>query len=97
MTIKQGFIFDTIVVAENKLALMYRDEQLEQVLMPGKHKFVNRGKSLTWKLFDTNGLFFTDPNADNLIAKNNELASHIQSWTEESRRRNQQKPVRPEH
>lgn len=81
MTIKQGFIFDTIVVAENKLALMYRDEQLEQVLMPGKHKFVNRGKSLTWKLFDTNGLFFTDPNADNLIAKNNELASHIQSWT----------------
>lgn len=81
MTINNGIFFDTVIVAQNQLALMYRDEQLESVLTAGKHRFLNHNKSLSWKLIDTNGLYFTDPNAEQLMAKNAELASQLQSWT----------------
>lgn len=80
MTINNGVFMDTVIVAQNQVALMYRDEQFEQVLTAGKHRFWNFDNSLTWKLFDTNSLYFTDANAEQMLTNNKQLASQLQSW-----------------
>ena len=78
--IKQGLVFTTVVVTQNELALMFRDEQFVAVLEPGKQRFTNVSSALTWQVFDTKGLYFTDANAQRLVRENAELQKHIQFW-----------------
>ena len=78
--VEQGLFFDTIVVGQNELALMFRNEQFEAVVTPGKHRFLNVNRDLTWKLFDMKSLYFSDADADQLVRKNAELEEFIQFW-----------------
>jgi len=82
--LKQGTLFNKIVVAQNELALMFRNEQFEAVLTPGKYRFGNLSKELTWKFFDMKGLYFNDANADQLLKEHRELDEFIQNWKLES-------------
>ncbi len=83
--LQQGTLFDKVVVAQNELALMFRNEQFESVLNPGKYRFANFSKELTWKFFDMKGLYFSDANADQLIKEHRELDEYVQFWKLDSK------------
>lgn len=82
--LKQGTLWDRVVVAQNELALMFRNEQFESVLTPGKYRFANVSNELTWTFFDMKSLYFSDGNADRLLRDHPELGEYIQHWKLES-------------
>ncbi|WP_087017880.1 slipin family protein [Thaumasiovibrio subtropicus] len=66
-------------VAENQRVFVFKDEQLEKVLTPGKHTFWG-GQKRTFLTFDINDLYFAEANAARLYRQNTVLHAHLQHW-----------------
>ncbi|QZO12888.1 slipin family protein [Pseudoalteromonas piscicida] len=70
----------TITVKENERAFVFKEQQLTQVLIPGKHAFWDVQNTLSFRTFDINGLYFSEPNAERLYRNNPILQEHISHW-----------------
>ncbi len=78
--VEENLFYDTVIVAENSVALMYRNEQFEAVLQPGKHSFWNPGKELAWTFYEMKSLYFAEPNVDQMVKQHAALSALIQVW-----------------
>ncbi|MEJ6473684.1 slipin family protein [Pseudoalteromonas piscicida] len=70
----------TISVAENARTFVFKEQQLMQVLTPGKHAFWDVQNTLSFRTFDINALYFSEPNAERLYRNNPMLEEHISHW-----------------
>ncbi|WP_199609636.1 slipin family protein [Flocculibacter collagenilyticus] len=69
-----------ITVAENQRVLVFKNEQLARVLIPGKHKIWDFKGELTFVSYDINNLYFSEKNAKRLYKNNPTLSEHIAHW-----------------
>ncbi|KTG18847.1 stomatin/prohibitin-family membrane protease subunit [Pseudoalteromonas sp. XI10] len=74
----------TQLVAENQRVLVFKDQQLTDVLMPGKHRYWDFHKQLEFVTFDINSLYFSERNTERLYRNNPILQQHISHWKLES-------------
>ena len=70
----------SIVVAENQRAFLYRNQQFEQLLKPGKHKVWCGLDEVTHKVFELNDMYFTEPLAHRMVARHQQIADQIHDW-----------------
>ncbi len=74
----------TKLVTENQRALMFKNQVLTDVLMPGKHKVWDIKKEYDFVTFDINELYFSERNAERLYQNSEVLKEHISHWKLES-------------
>ncbi|BCV55119.1 slipin family protein [Shewanella algae] len=77
---KKLSIRKTVTVAENQRVLMFKNQMLADVLMPGKHKIWDIKDDLEFITFDINTLYFAEKNADRLYRSSDALRKHISHW-----------------
>jgi regulator of protease activity HflC (stomatin/prohibitin superfamily) len=70
----------TKLVAENQRVLVYKNQKLNSVLTPGKHKIWDVKNELEFVTFDINTMYFSEKNAERLYKNNKELREHIAHW-----------------
>ncbi|MBB1368389.1 slipin family protein [Pseudoalteromonas sp. SR44-5] len=71
-------LFQKIVeITENQRVLVYKNQQLIDVLTPGKHKRWDFKNELSFVYFDINTLYFSEQNAERLYRNNPQLSEHI--------------------
>ena len=71
-------LFQKIVeITENQRVLVYKNQQLIDVLTPGKHKRWDFKNELSFVYFDINTLYFSEQNAERLYRNNPQLNEHI--------------------
>ncbi|WP_220497186.1 MULTISPECIES: slipin family protein [unclassified Pseudoalteromonas] len=71
-------LFQKIVeITENQRVLVYKNQQLIDVLTPGKHKRWDFKSELSFEYFDINTLYFSEQNAERLYRNNPQLNEHI--------------------
>ncbi|MBB1436238.1 slipin family protein [Pseudoalteromonas sp. 1181_04] len=71
-------MFQKIVeITENQRVLVYKNQQLIDVLTPGKHKRWDFKSELSFEYFDINTLYFSEQNAERLYRNNPQLNEHI--------------------
>ena len=71
-------LFQKIVeITENQRVLVYKNQQLIDVLTPGKHKRWDFKNELSFEYFDINTLYFSEQNAERLHRNNPQLNEHI--------------------
>ncbi|MFK3866571.1 slipin family protein [Pseudoalteromonas rhizosphaerae] len=71
-------LFQKIVeITENQRVLVYKNQQLIDVLTPGKHKCWDFKNELSFEYFDINTLYFSEQNAERLYRNNPQLNEHI--------------------
>jgi regulator of protease activity HflC (stomatin/prohibitin superfamily) len=70
----------TKLVAENQRVLVYKNQKLNNVLTPGKHKIWDIKNELEFVTFDINTMYFSEKNAERLYKNNKELREHIAHW-----------------
>lgn len=71
-------LFHKIVeITENQRVLVYKNQQLIDVLTPGKHKCWDFKNELSFEYFDINTLYFSEQNAERLYRNNPQLNEHI--------------------
>ena len=70
----------TKLVAENQRVLVYKNQKLNSVLTPGKHKIWDVKNELEFVTFDINTMYFSEKNAERLYKNNKELREHISHW-----------------
>jgi regulator of protease activity HflC (stomatin/prohibitin superfamily) len=70
----------TKLVAENQRVLVYKNQKLNCVLTPGKHKIWDIKNELEFVTFDINTMYFSEKNAERLYKNNKELREHIAHW-----------------
>ena len=80
MMLKNNLIRKTVTVAENQRMLMFKNQQLTDVLLPGKHKMWDLKNELEFIIFDINDLYFSEKNADRLYRNSETLRNHISHW-----------------
>lgn len=68
------------VVPDNHRVLVYRDQQCEAVLGPGKHPFWNLTGQLRFQAMDINQLYLSDKNLIRLYHSTELLKPHITHW-----------------
>jgi len=68
------------VVAENQRVLVFKNQELNSVLTPGKHKIWDIKNELEFVTFDINTLYFSEQNAERLYRNHKELSDHISHW-----------------
>lgn len=68
------------VVAENQRVLVFKNQKLDSVLTPGKHKIWDVKNELEFVTFDINTLYFSEKNAERLYKNHKELSEHISHW-----------------
>jgi regulator of protease activity HflC (stomatin/prohibitin superfamily) len=69
-----------ITVAENQRVLVFKNQQLQRVLMSGRYKIWDIKNELEFVTFDINALYFSEKNADRLYRNNLQLSEHISHW-----------------
>lgn len=74
----------TKLVTENQRVLMFKNQVLTDVLMPGKHKIWDIKKEYDFVTFDINKLYFSERNAERLYQNSEVLKEHISHWKLES-------------
>lgn len=74
----------TKLVTENQRVLMFKNQVLTDVLMPGKHKIWDIKKEYDFVTFDINELYFSERNAERLYQNSEVLKEHISHWKLES-------------
>ena len=72
--------FTRILVADNELALLFVNEQFEQVLETGNHNIVNTGRRLSWQIVTPSELVFKGEQVAALYDKYQSLREHLQEW-----------------
>lgn len=70
----------SVSVAENQRVLLFKNQALVAVLMPGKHTFWDIKHELECNSFDINELYFSEKNAERLYRNNECLSKHIRHW-----------------
>jgi regulator of protease activity HflC (stomatin/prohibitin superfamily) len=70
----------TKVVAENQRVLVFKNQELNSVLTPGKHKIWDIKNELEFVTFDINTMYFSEKNAERLYRNHKELREHIAHW-----------------
>tara|TARA_Y100001968_G_scaffold249473_1_gene234262 strand:+ start:621 stop:1793 length:1173 start_codon:yes stop_codon:yes gene_type:complete len=80
MMLKNNLIRKTVTVAENQRMLMFKNQQLTDVLLPGKHKMWDLKNELEFITFDINELYFSEKNADRIYRNSETLRNHISHW-----------------
>jgi regulator of protease activity HflC (stomatin/prohibitin superfamily) len=70
----------TKLVAENQRVLVFKNQELNNVLTPGKHKIWDIKNELEFVTFDINTMYFSEKNAERLYRNNKELREHISHW-----------------
>ncbi|WP_133470017.1 slipin family protein [Paraglaciecola marina] len=70
----------TKLVTENQRVLVFKNQELEKVLMPGKYKVWDIKNELDFATFDINSLYFSEKNAERLYRNNEQLSKHISHW-----------------
>ena len=78
--LKNNLMRKTVTVAENQRMLMFKNQQLTDVLLPGKHKMWDLKNELEFITFDINELYFSEKNADRLYRNSETLRDHISHW-----------------
>ncbi|MEP1385037.1 MAG: slipin family protein [Paraglaciecola sp.] len=68
------------LVTENQRVLVFKNQELEKVLMPGKYKVWDIKNELDFVTFDINSLYFSEKNAERLYRNNEQLSKHISHW-----------------
>ncbi|WP_149982677.1 slipin family protein [Pseudoalteromonas rhizosphaerae] len=66
-----------VEITENQRVLVYKNQQLIDVLTPGKHKRWDFKNELSFVYFDINTLYFSEQNAERLYRNNPQLSEHI--------------------
>lgn len=74
----------TKLVAENQRVLVFKNQELDGVLTPGKHKVWDIKSEMEFVTFDINALYFSEKNAERLYRKYKELGEHVSHWKLES-------------
>ncbi|WP_245953214.1 slipin family protein [Alteromonas aestuariivivens] len=69
-----------MTVAENQRMLLFKNQQLTDILQPGKHKMWDLKNELEFITFDINELYFSEKNADRLYRNSETLRNHISHW-----------------
>ena len=69
-----------IIVGENQIALMFRNQTFEKVLPAGKHFVSDWASEVVVNIFDATQLYFNHAEADLLIKRYAEVASLLHSW-----------------
>lgn len=77
---KKTLLRKIAVVAENQRVLVFKNQQLDRVLTPGKHTIWDIKNELEFVTFDINTLYFSDKNAERLYRNHSELNEHISHW-----------------
>ena len=72
-----------ITVAENQRVLVFKNQELSEVLTTGKHKINDFRNELEFVTFDINALYFSEKNAERLYRNSNVLKAHIAHFTVE--------------
>ncbi|WP_232367991.1 slipin family protein [Alteromonas mediterranea] len=80
MMLKNNLLRKTVAVAENQRMLMFKNQQLTDILLPGKHKMWDLKNELEFITFDINDLYFSEKNADRLYRNSETLRNHISHW-----------------
>lgn len=70
----------TKLVAENQRVLVFKNQELNSVLTPGKHKIWDIKNELEFVTFDINTMYFSEKNAERLYRNHKELREHISHW-----------------
>lgn len=78
--IRKTLLRKIAVVAENQRVLVFKNQKMEHVLTPGKHKIWDIKNELEFITFDINTLYFSEKNADRLYRNHSELSEHISHW-----------------
>ncbi|MBX2847648.1 MAG: slipin family protein [Acidiferrobacterales bacterium] len=78
--LRKSIIRKTVTVAENQRVLMFKNQMLADVLMPGKHKIWDVKNELEFITFDINELYFAEKNAERLYRNSEALREHIAHW-----------------
>lgn len=71
-------------VTENQRVLVFKNQKLDRVLIPGSYKIWDIKNELEFKTFDINTLYFSEKNAARLYQSNKEISKHISHWKLES-------------
>lgn len=69
-----------LIVAENERVFVFNEAQFESVLGAGKHKLSTFNKTLTYREFDINDVYFSEKNAIRLFHKHEAIKEHITHW-----------------
>jgi regulator of protease activity HflC (stomatin/prohibitin superfamily) len=78
--IKKTLLKKIAQVAENQRVLVFKNQVLDRVLTPGKHKIWDINNALDFVTFDINSLYFSEKNAERLYRNHKELSEHISHW-----------------
>ncbi|WP_062269389.1 slipin family protein [Endozoicomonas arenosclerae] len=78
--IENTWLGKQITVAENEIALLYRNKKFEKVLAAGRHHVHGMRCTLEVNSFDTNDLYFDDPNALQMVRDHEEIAGLVHEW-----------------
>ncbi|RDV24606.1 slipin family protein [Alteromonas aestuariivivens] len=78
--LKNNLMRKTVTVAENQRMLLFKNQQLTDILQPGKHKMWDLKNELEFITFDINELYFSEKNADRLYRNSETLRNHISHW-----------------
>lgn len=68
------------VVGENQIVLMFRNKMFERVLPAGKTFIWDINDEVTVKSYEAKSLYFTDPEADLLLARYEDIAALVHQW-----------------
>ena len=77
---KTLFLRKEITVSENQRVLVFKNQKLNNVLTPGKHKIWDLKNELEFITFDINTLYFSEKNAERLYKNCELLREHISHW-----------------
>ncbi|KEQ16241.1 slipin family protein [Endozoicomonas numazuensis] len=78
--IENTWLGKQITVAENEVALLYRNKKFEKVLSAGRHHVHGRLCTLEINSFDSNDLYFDDPSALQMVRDHQEIAELLHEW-----------------
>ena len=70
----------TQIVAENQRVLVFKNQELDRVLTPGKYCMWDIKNELEFITFDINNLYFKEKNAERLYRHYPELSHHISHY-----------------
>ncbi len=70
----------TLLVTENQRVLVFKNQKLTDVLLPGKHKIWDFKNDVEFVTYDIDELYFSESSADRLYRSSDILRSHISHW-----------------
>ncbi len=73
-------LFQTFIIAENERGFLYRNQQFDTLLMPGRHRVYRGRDELVCQRFNLAQMYFTQPMGHKLLVEHAEISAHIHNW-----------------